>query len=147
MDPFLELCYELCQDEKSRAVLGEVSVFFPEEICMRICNEFCTRTLSQKIHPVQEDDIYMASHRTYRKFARRERNVVGKAINEATLGVLQRICGFLHKNNKNKIDRENNLELIVQHYLGFPPSRQFMSMANRSHQETPSLPSILTSQH
>lgn len=133
MDQLLEFCSTLCHDEKSTAILREVFDFFPEDISLRIHNEFCTRTLSRRIHPVQEDDIYMASHKSYRKFIRRERNVTGKATNQETLAVLRRIKVFL-QNNYNNVNIEHEVFYLVQTHLGFPPSRHFLSTSNLSHQ-------------
>lgn len=134
MDPFFEFCSKLCHDKKSRKMLREVSIFLPEEICSRIHSEFCTRTLSQRIHPVQEDDIYMASHKSYRKFIRRERTVVGKATNQETLAVLRRVNSFLYKSFLHK--KKHEPFYLVRTYLGFPPSRKFLSISNLSHQQS-----------
>ena len=118
IEEFHLFCLELCFDEDSRSKLNFVSEL-PKDLRWRILNEFSTRVLTQKIHPVQEDDIHMASHKGYRAFFRREKNIVGKATNEATLDVLRRISSFLSKSG------ENNLPNLIKYHLNFPPSKQF----------------------
>lgn len=122
MKMLLEFCDKLCADDDSRSKLACPGL--PEDLRWRILNEFSTRVLYQKIHPVQEDDIHMASHKTYRAFLRRERSVVGKATNKSTLDVLRRINSFLSKKNS-----KTSLSELIKYHLNFPPSRRFMKYA------------------
>lgn len=124
MKMLLEFCDKLCADADSRSKLACPGL--PEDLRWRILNEFSTRVLYQKIHPVQQDDIHMASHKTYRAFLRRERSVVGKATNESTLDVLRRINNFLSKKNS-----KTSLSELIKYHLNFPPSRRFMKYAHQ----------------
>ena len=95
----------------------------PVDVCTRILQDFSTRTLSQKIHPIREDDIYMASHKSYRAYIRKERSIVGKAINESTLNVLRRINAYLVKTKTG----DTTLAKLIEIHLNFKPSRLFLA--------------------
>ena len=118
-----QFCYGLCDDEQSKATLGRV-LDTPGDICRRILEEFSSRILSQKIHPIQKDDILMASHKSYRAFCRRERTVVGRATNTSTLKILRRIDAFLSKSKSNYT--RNTMSQLIELHLEFKPSKIFM---------------------
>ena len=63
----------------------------------------------------------MASHEGYRAFFRREKNIVGRATNEATLQVLRRISSFLSKSGESN---QTTLPNLIKYHLNFPPSKQ-----------------------
>lgn len=127
IEQFHLFCLELCFDEESRSKLNSVAKL-PEDLRWRILNEFSTRVLSKKIHPIQEDDIHMASHKAYRAFARREKDIIGKATNESTLDVLHRINSFLSKSARS--GNPNSLADLIKYHLNFPPSKQFQLKVN-----------------
>lgn len=121
MSLFYDFCLGLCKDQESRDVLSRVSDM-PEDICHHILNDFSTSVLSKKIHPIQEDDIIMASHKSYMDFVRRNRTPKGAARNEQRLMTIRRMydrslklypCGIV-------------LFDIIESHLNFPPSQEFM---------------------
>lgn len=116
-----EFCDGLCSDEKSKVICRQL-VDIPADICRRILEDFSTMTLSKKIHPIREDDIYMASHKSYRAYMRNERSVVGKAVNESTVNVLREINAFLSGKRNG-----GDLAQLIKIHLNFPPSRLFMT--------------------
>lgn len=122
IDLLHHFCCELCRDEKSKAICQQVSDM-PVDVCTRILLDFSTRTLSQKIHPIQEDDIHMASHKSYRAYMRREKSLVGKAINESTVNVLRRINTYLVKTKTG----DTTLAKLIEIHLNFRPSRHFLA--------------------
>lgn len=113
-------CDGLCDDEQSKVTLGKV-LDTPGDVCRRILEEFSTRILHQKIHPIRKDDIFMASHKSYRAYWRRERTEVGRATNTSTLKILRRIDAFLSKRTTN-----STLSQLIELHLNFKPSRKFM---------------------
>lgn len=122
-----QFCCGLCSDNNSKVICQQVRDM-PIDLCTRILQDFSTRTLSKTIHPIREDDIYMASHKSYRAYMRKEKSVVGKAINKSTVDVLLRINGFLRR---TKID--SRLAKLIEIHLNFKPSRLFL--ANLDEQE------------
>lgn len=118
-----ELCLELCLDEESRSKIRAVSAL-PEDLHWTILSNFSTRVLSQRIHPIQRDDIHMASYRGYRAFMRRERSLVGKATNKSTIDVLTRINSFL--TSRTASCSLDSLSDLIKYQLNFPPSRRFL---------------------
>lgn len=124
-ETLLQFCHRLCSDDQSKATLGKVVDTTPGDICRRILEEFSTRILSQKIHPIREDDIYMASHKSYRAYWRRGRTKVGRATNDSTLNILLRIHTFLSTSSSNS-HQLNTLSQLIQLHLNFPPSKRFV---------------------
>lgn len=120
IDLLHQFCCGLCSDKKSKVICQQV-LDMPVDVCTKILQDFSTRTLSQKIHPIREDDIYMASHKSYRAYMRKEKSVVGKAINEATINVLRRISAYLES------FRGSTLAKLIEIHLDFPPSRLFLA--------------------
>ena len=122
IDLFHRFCCGLCSDKKSKIICQRV-LEMPVDVCTRILQDFSTRTLSKKIHPIREDDIYMASHKSYRAYMRKEKSVVGKAINKSTMNVLRRINAYLVKTKKG----DTTLAKLIEIHLNFKPSKLFLA--------------------
>jgi len=119
-ETLFQFCCGLCRDENSKVICQQVREM-PVDVCTTILQDFSTRTLSQKIHPIREDDIYMASHKSYRAYMRKEKSLVGKAVNESTINVLRRISAYLES------FRGSTLAKLIEIHLNFPPSRLFLA--------------------
>ena len=132
-EPDMELLYEfcrgLCNDEQSKVNLRSICDNITLDVCRIILEQFLTRTLAKEIHPIQRDDIFMASHKGYRSYMRRERSVVGKAANTSTVTVLRNINDFLSKSGC----RRSTLAELVNMHFNFPPSKLFMTNLDDLH--------------
>jgi len=119
---YREFCVSLCDDKKSEDVIRSLKVL-PDDIQKRILDEFSTKILSRKIHPVKSDDILMASHESYRKFTKRSKTPIGYAINQSMLATLVRV-----KQVSSEYDNQAvlTMETLIERHLHFPPSRKFM---------------------
>lgn len=125
MDEYVNFCISLCEDRKSVGIINSLSIF-PDDIQRYILDMFSTRTLSKKIHPIKEDDIFMASHEGYRKFVRRSRSPLGLAINQSMLSTLVRVK---QASNSYSSDRNVSINTLIQNYLHFPPSKKFLNLS------------------
>ena len=121
MSLLYDFCLGLCKDQKSRDTLVAVSDM-PQDICHRILNEFSTRVLSMKIHPVPEDDIVMGSNRNYMDYVKRNHTFMGAAKNEYTLTMLKRTYERV-----NTLDQGVKFSDMIESHFKFPPSRSFMN--------------------
>ena len=120
---YREFCVSLCNDKQSEDVIRSLKVL-PDDIQQRILDEFSTRILSGKIHPVKSDDILMASHESYRKFTKRSKTPIGFAINQSMLATLVRVRQV---SSEYDSDLGNiSMETLIEKHLHFPPSRRFM---------------------
>ena len=125
MDVYVNFCVWLCDDDKSVDIVNSLSIL-PDEIQKNILDLFSTKTLSQKIHPIKEDDILMASHAGYRKFVRRGRSPLGLAINQSMLSTLVRVK---QASNSYSTDRSLSINSLIRNYLHFPPSHNFLKLS------------------
>lgn len=131
-----EFCRGLCLDEQSKVNLRNICDNITSDVCRIILEQFSTLTLAQQIHPIQRDDIFMASHKSYRSYMRRERSLVGKATNTSTINVLRNINDFLSKSNSGCKCKRSTLSELVNMHLNFPPSKLFMTNLDGLHLET-----------
>ena len=118
---YRDFCISLCDDEESKEIVRSIQVL-PEDVQQKILDEFSTKTLSRQIHPVKKEDILMASHKSYRKFARRGHTTIGLSINQSMLATLVTI-----RDSSNVLTPEPiTIEELIQKHLHFPPSKNFI---------------------
>ena len=118
---YRDFCLQLCSETKENKELIEIIYTLPEDIRDRIFNEFSTRVLCNKIHPVDFSEIRMASFAGYRKFCRSNRDSVGRYTNKSRLRTLLHIYMFMDASH-SPITMS---ELIWYHYR-FYPSIKFL---------------------
>ena len=93
----------------------------PDDLGIRILNDFSTRVLCQKIHPIQEDDIIMASTIEYRRFFRNNSNSIGKFMHRSRLRTLLHIYIFMETTGST-----TRLKDLITCNYQFYPSRNFL---------------------
>ena len=118
---YKDFCIHISSDTPENKDLINMVSNLPDDLQIRIFNEFSTMVLSHKIHPIQEDDIKMASQNEYRRFCRMNKEDVGKFMNMARLRTLLHIYIFMENTGTPVKLRE----LISCNYK-FKPSRNFM---------------------
>jgi len=118
---YRDFCISLCDDEESKEIVRSIQVL-PEDVQQKILDEFSTKTLSRQIHPVKKEDILMASHKSYRKFARRGQTTIGLSINQSMLATLVTIRDSSNVYTSKPI----TIEELIQKHLHFPPSKNFI---------------------
>lgn len=118
---YKNFCLQLCSDTIYNKTLIKLISTLPEEIRDRIFNEFSTRVLCNKIHPIDASEIRMASYPGYRMFFRYNRNRVGRYTNKSRLRTLIHIYMFMDSSHSPITISE----LIWYHYR-FHPSIKFL---------------------
>lgn len=136
-----DFCVGLCADEPSVQIVSRCG-FLPIEIQERILNEFLIMTLSRKIHPIRDDDIWMGSQEGYRRFVRRNRTESGRAMNSAMFDVMRRVLSL---SNSKMFCRPTTMSELVESQMNFTPSKKILSEITRYDcprvsQASPSLP-------
>ena len=58
---YKDFCIHISSETPENKHIINMVLNLPDDLGIRILNEFSTRVLFQKIHPIQEDDIIMAS--------------------------------------------------------------------------------------
>lgn len=118
---YKDFCICISSDTPENKNIINSVLNLPDDLRIRILNEFSTRVLCQKIHPIQEDDIKMASRIEYRRFVRNNKNNIGKFMNKSRLRTLLHIYIFMETTGS----RIRLKELITCNYQ-FYPSRSFL---------------------
>jgi len=118
---YKDFCIHISSETPENKHIINMVLNLPDDLGIRILNEFSTRVLCQKIHPIQEDDIRMASTIEYRQFIRNNSNTIGKFMNRSRLRTLLHIYIFME--NTGSMIRLK--ELITSNYQ-FYPSRSFL---------------------
>lgn len=124
MNTYINFCTALCSDEDSKNLINKL-VVLPDEVTTHILDLFSTHTLAKKIHPIQSDDIFMASHREYREFYRRSHGILGRVINRSTMETLARIRDVSNAFSPYR-GSQHDISTIIYTHLGFPPSKKFL---------------------
>ena len=118
---YKDFCIYISSDTPENKHILNMVLNLPDDLRIRILNEFSTRVLCQKIHPVQEDDIKMASRIQYRLFVRNNKNNIGRFMNRSRLRTLLHIYIFMETTGS----RIKLKDLITCNYQ-FYPSRGFL---------------------
>ena len=92
IDLYKDFCLNISSNSKE---IIERIYSLPYEISHKILNEFSTRILKTKIHPILQDEIYMTSFPGYRQFWRSERDYMGKYMNKSRIRTLIHIYVFM----------------------------------------------------
>ena len=119
IDLYKDFCLNISSNSKE---IIERIYSLPYEISHKILNEFSTRILKTKIHPILQDEIYMTSFPGYRQFWRSERDYMGKYMNKSRIRTLIHIYVFM---DTSIVSPQNICELVWLTYK-FIPSISFI---------------------
>ena len=118
---YKDFCIHISSETPENKHIINMVLNLPDDIGIRILNEFSTKVLCQKIHPIQEDDIRMASTIEYRLFFRNNSNSIGKFMNKSRLRTLLHIYIFMESTGSMTRFKD----LITFNYK-FDPSKNFL---------------------
>ena len=118
---YKDFCIHISSETPENKHIINMVLNLPDDLGIRILNEFSTRVLCQKIHPIQEDDIRMASTIEYRQFFRNNVNSIGKFMNKSRLRTLLHIYIFMESTGSMTRFKD----LITFNYK-FDPSKNFL---------------------
>jgi len=122
---YKKFCLYLCVDTKENEELIERVYNLPQDICTRIFNEFSSRVLIKKIHPIDSSDIKMGSFPGYRRFCRINiRDDIARRINLARLRTAIHLYVFIEASGLTVVPI--TISEIVLNNFGFIPSRRFL---------------------
>jgi hypothetical protein len=123
---YKNFCIYLCVDTKENEELIERVSTLPEDICIRIFNEFSSRVLIKKIHPIDVSDIKMGSFPGYRRFCRiNTRDNIARRINLARLRTAIHLYVFIDASGIAGGVPITISEILLNNF-GFIPSRRFL---------------------
>ena len=118
---YKDFCIHMSSETPENKHIINMVLNLPDDLGIRILNEFSTRVLCRKIHPIQEDDIRMASTPEYRRFVRNNANSIGKFMNKSRLRTLLHIYIFMESTGSM-----TRLKELIKCNYKFDPSRNFL---------------------
>ena len=118
---YKDFCIHISSETPENKHIINMVLNLPDDLGIRVLNEFSTRVLCQKIHPIQEDDIRMASTIEYRQFFRNNVNSIGKFMNKSRLRTLLHIYIFMETTGSM-----TRLKDLITYNYKFYPSRSFL---------------------